>query len=460
VHPTGRECFPRPASGGEPAGLSIRVPCWAVLRRLLISSVLVSTVLGAPAVGAPADAPAGPVAVADIRGPLDQRGLDFLAGVVKGETAQLIVLKLDNPGIASGDPADLYAAIERSTTPVVAWVGPEGATAFGGAARLLQLVAVAGAAPGARIGYLSPEVAGEAPVGLTGDGAADLADRAVTIRDASTLDLIQVVEPTIGQFIAALDGMTLATADGEVVLETAMQVTFEDGTEATVSSVNVRFLKPTLLTRFLRLGVRPDAAFFFLMAGLAVAAFEFYAAGAGVAAAVAALALFLAGYGFATLPMNWLAVVAALLGIGLYTWDFQRQDLGMRSIVGTVLMGWGGMAFTAARPQFGTSLWAVALTVVAVMLFYLFAMTTIVRSRFGTPTIGRQHLVGRRGVAASALRPDGVVVVDGAKWRARAHRAAGIEPGAPVEVLSVAGVTLEVGPPDADSGAPDEDRTD
>ncbi len=92
--------------------------------------------------------------------------------------------------------------------------------------------------------------------------------------------------------------------------------------------------------------------------------------------------------------MNWWAVVAAVLGIGLYTWDFQRHELGIRSVVGTILMLWGGIAFVGGPPQIATSFWAVLLTVIGIMLFYLFAMTTIVRSRFGTPTIGREHLVG------------------------------------------------------------------
>ena len=77
-------------------------------------------------------------------------------------------------------------------------------------------------------------------------------------------------------------------------------------------------------------------------------------------------------------------------------------------------------------------------------MFYLFAMTTIVRSRFGTPTIGREHLVGAIGSAESVLDPDGVVAIDGAKWRARAHRAASISAGEAVEVVSVEGITLQV----------------
>jgi membrane-bound serine protease (ClpP class) len=418
-----------------------------VLRRLSLLFLLMSAVFAAVPAAAQ-ERGAGAVAVADVRGPLDQRAIDFLVDVIRNEEAQLIVLKIDNPGVASGDIESLIASIQMSATPVVAWVGPDGAVAFGEVAKMLDWLPVVGAAPGARLGQTEPGFTGpieawrQPPYPLS-----RLYDVELVIGEAPPLDeIVTIVEPTIGQFIAALDGMDVVTPLGNVRLETAEQVTRDDGTTATVSSVDVRFLKPTLLTRFLRLGTQPDGAFFFLMAGLAVAAFEFYAAGAGIAAAVAALSLFLAGFGFATMPMNWWAVLAAVLGIGLYTWDFQRHELGIRSILGTILILWGGVAFVGGPPQISTSLWAVVLTTVGIVLFYLFAMTTIVRSRFGTPTIGREHLVGATGVADSALDPDGVVLIDGAKWRARAHRAAGIAAGAEIEVLAVEGITLQVAP--------------
>jgi membrane-bound serine protease (ClpP class) len=424
-----------------------------VLRRLSLLLLVIAAALGVvPAAAQESDA--GPVAVADVRGPLDQRAIDFLVDVISNEDAQLIVLKIDNPGVASGDLAELVAAIRTSGTPVVAWVGPDGAVAYGDVAQLLDDVAVVGASPGARIGFVDPSFEGEIDlpeieqtyryqyrsemvVGPGGTG-----EDAVPEHLAATM----IVEPTIGQFIAALDGTDVATSLGNVTLETAMDAKLDDGTDVTVSSVPVRFLKPTLLTRFLRLGTRPDATLFFLLAGLAAAAFEFYAAGAGVAAAVGVLSLFLAGYGFATLPMNWPAVVAAVIGIGLYTWDFQRHELGIRSGVGTLLMLGGGFWLVGGTPQISTNWWAVVLTVVGIMLFYLFAMTTIVRSRFGTPTLGREHLVGMAGIAETSLHPDGVVVIDGAKWRARAHRAAGVEAGSDIEVLAVEGITLQVAP--------------
>ena len=418
-----------------------------MLRRLSLLFLLLSAAFAVVPAGAQESGP-GAVAVADVRGPLDQRAIDFLVDVIRNEDAQLIVLKIDNPGVASGDMTELIQEIQTSSKPVVAWVGPDGAVAFGEVAKLLDWLPVIGAAPGARLGQADPDFQG--PIEADGTPPYPLSrlhDVELVIgEEPPDGEIVTIVQPTIGQFIAALDGMDVATPLGNVELETAEQVTLEDGTVATVSSVDVRFLKPTLLTRFLRLGTRPDATFFFLMAGLAVAAFEFYAAGAGIAAAVAALSLFLAGFGFATLPMNWWAVIAAILGIGLYTWDFQRHELGIRSVVGTILMLWGGLAFVGGSPQIGTSFWAVVLTVIGIVLFYLFAMTTIVRSRFGTPTIGREHLVGATGVADSALDPDGVVIIDGAKWRARAHRAAGIAAGAEIEVLAVEGITLQVAP--------------
>jgi membrane-bound serine protease (ClpP class) len=416
----------------------------SVLRRLSLLFLLLSAALSAaPAVAQEAEP--GAVVVADVRGPLDQRAIDFLVDVVSNEEAQLIVLKLDNPGVASGDVGPLFDEIVSSDTPVVAWVGPDGAVAYGDVVVLMDYVAVVGGAPGARYGFSYPGSTGHTDCPTPGCAPfSDMNDYDTIVSSEDSSDDL-IVQPTIGQFIAALDGMDVATATGTVRLETAEEITLDNGLPAIASSVEVRFLKPTLLTRFLRLGARPDAAFFFLMAGLAAAAFEFYAAGAGVAAAVAALSLFLAGYGFATLPMNWWAVAAAILGIGLYTWDFQRHELGVRTVIGTVAMFGGGLVFVGGTPQISTSFWAVLLTVIGILLFYLFAMTTIVRSRFGTPTIGREHLVGTTGVAESALDPDGIVVIDGAKWRARAHRA-GVASGHEIEVLSVEGITLQVAP--------------
>ncbi|HSF86134.1 MAG TPA: NfeD family protein [Acidimicrobiia bacterium] len=426
------------------------------LRLLALSAFLLAGIV--PAFAAD-EAVEERVLVADVRGPLEQRAIDFLVDVVRNEPGQLVVIQIDNPGIASGDPEPLFAAIEASTRPVTAWLGPSGAEAYGGAASLLELAAYSGAAPGARVGLLSPTVAGGSSleVWVGGDPAveAGLVDESVEVSEPIP-GVVDEVVPTIGQFIASLNDRSMATASGEVVARTTTVTTAEDGTEIVVPDVNVAFLKPSLRTRFLRLAIRPEAMFFFLVIGLAAAAFEFYAAGVGITAAVASLALFLAGFGIAVLPMRWISLLAVLVGMVLYTVDFQSSTISWRGLLGTLLLLAGGLTITDAAPQFGPRWWAIVLSVVAVAAFYMVALTTVARSRFSTRTIGREHLVGKTGVAETVFDPTGIVEVDGARWKARSHRAAGVAPGDEVEVLAVSGVMLEVGP---HNGADGRDRS-
>ena len=90
--------------------------------------------------------------------------------------------------------------------------------------------------------------------------------------------------------------------------------------------------------------------------------------------------------------------------------------------------------------------WLVVVMVASVLLFMLGAMPVAVRSRFSTPTVGREGLIGRMGEAAVDVAPDGVVLIDGARWRARTNRATPVRVGEAVRVVEVDGLVLEVEP--------------
>jgi membrane-bound serine protease (ClpP class) len=426
------------------------------MRRLVIAVLLLAVI--SPVGLALAQDEAQPVIVADIRGPLDQLGIDFLIDAITTPDIQMVVLQLSSPGVASGDLQPLFDAIENAPIPVVAWLGPAGVDVHGGVAVLALISDYVGAAPGAAIGHVDPMVhRGEEPEVPPGTGGLEtLSDFAVVIgaehapgpviylpEDSSSDSVvIDVVTPSIGAFIVGLDGIEI---DGTII-ETGETVTTDEGLEVVSPSVLVSFLKPTLLDRTLRLAIRPEAAFFFLLIGIAAVAFEFYAAGVGLTAAIAAANLFLAGYGLATLPINWVSLGMVLVGMLLWTAAFQRNRLGVGAAVGTLLVLVGGLRFTDAAPQFGPSVIAVIATVIGIGLFYMFALTTVVRSRFSTQTIGRENLVGRQGVAETDFDPEGVVNIDGARWRARSTRAAALKPGDEVEIYEVKGILLEVGP--------------
>jgi membrane-bound serine protease (ClpP class) len=84
--------------------------------------------------------------------------------------------------------------------------------------------------------------------------------------------------------------------------------------------------------------------------------------------------------------------------------------------------------------------------IVGVSVGMVSGMPAMVRTRFSTPTIGRQWMIGEMGTAESSVDPDGVVRVRDALWRARTNRATPIPVGGAIRVVEINGLILEVEP--------------
>lgn len=371
----------------------------------------------------------GGIEVIDVSGPLDASALDFISDSIEDAAEigqELVVVQVNSKAVLDGEAFDRLAAlVETPPLPVAVWVGPSPAHAYGAAARLPDLASHAAIAPpGSELGHFEPDVLGEdegrsgeqIPAGETG----------------------LPLQPTIRQYLQELDDASFMTADGVVKVSTLEE--FEEG--VTVKTTTLR--KPGLGTRFFRLAVAPEAAFFFLAIGLTIAVFEFYALGPGVAAGVGAISLLLGGWGLVTLPVNWWAVVVLLLAfVGLVA-AHQLGGILALTVVGAVLLQVSGMFLIDGGGQIDPRWWLVLPTVAGVLFFFLLAMPTVQRARLSTETIGRESLVGESGRALVDFAPDGMVEVKGARWRATAHREAGITEGDHVEVTGVDGLYLEV----------------
>ena len=81
-----------------------------------------------------------------------------------------------------------------------------------------------------------------------------------------------------------------------------------------------------------------------------------------------------------------------------------------------------------------------------IVLTFIVGMPSMVRTRFATPTIGREWMIGQIGVAVENIDPEGLVEVGNARWRARTNRATPVSVGEPIRVVAIDGVTLEVEP--------------
>jgi membrane-bound serine protease (ClpP class) len=187
----------------------------------------------------------------------------------------------------------------------------------------------------------------------------------------------------------------------------------------------------------------PAVAYLLLAVGLALIVFELFTAGVGVAGVVGAGSFMLAGYGLGVLPIRWWGVALIGLSMVAFAIDVQTGVPRFWTAAGFVMFVVG--SFTIYD---GLSLSWITLGVafIGVLLTFLAGMPSMVRTRFSTPTIGREWMVGEMGRAVTAVSPDGVVQIHDALWRASTNRATPIDELDRVRVVGIDGLVLEVEP--------------
>jgi membrane-bound serine protease (ClpP class) len=407
----------------------------------LATSFALATGWGAAAPSGAQSEPGRPfVNVVQVTGYLDPIMADFLErAVAESERggAEALVLQLDSPGSVLA-PAELDALVFRighAQVPLAVWVGESGAQALGGAARLALAAPLAGMAPQARLGEVSvPPVFSEIPAAVRSGTVG--AEQALEL---GLVELNQEESAVLGSFIAALDGRqvgsrTIETADFEVV---------EGAPPEAELTVDARLAKLDLVPRFLHTVASPPVAYLLLSAALVLIVFELFTAGVGVAGVVGAVCGVLAAYGLAVLPTS--PVGLALLGLGTFGFavDVQAGVPRFWTAVGVVAYALGSVLLFD-----GVSVGWLPLVagVVGVVLMMLSGLPATVRSRFSTPTIGRESMIGEMGEAVAEAAPDGVVRVRDALWPARTNRATPLAVGDRVRVTGIDGLVLEVEP--------------
>jgi membrane-bound serine protease (ClpP class) len=373
----------------------------------------------------------------------------------------LLLVQLDSSGALDVDLGALVRMVHTSRAPIAVWVGPSGAHAQGGAALLAEAAPILFVSPGSDLGPALPvrldDTAGSAgPVrdelaALAATNArartvaGTLAERSLGASDAGRLGVTNGVRPTIGEVIVTLDGRTVRTAGGPIRLSTAKVIGSGRGRRRQPNQ-QVVFDSLGLGARIQHTLISPRVAYFLLVVGLALIVFEFFAASVGFAAAVGAVAVLGASYGFSHLPVTGWAAALLAGAVTAYAIDVQAGGVGAWTVIGTGALIGGSLSLYGGSSRLHVPWWELTLVLVGTLVFFVAALPTFVRSRFSTPTIGREALVGELGQAEVAVDPDGIVMIRGSRWRARTNRATPIEAGEAVRVVAVEGLALEVEP--------------
>ena len=364
--------------------------------------------------------------------------------------AQALVLQVNSRGAVIDETRmqEVLLAIRNSSIPIGVWVGPSGAQAHGWSTWMLAVADVSAMAPNASVGKTGlPFLLDDVPLSL---------GEATTLLRSGILDTAQARKqgvlrleisdegvPVLRNMLFALDGLTVKGK----VLDTVAEVVGDDGAIVR-EAATTRFFKLGTLEQLMHTSASAALAYLLFAFGLALLVFEFFTAGIGIAGFVGAVSTLLGSFGLAELPVRPFALALLILAIIALAIDVQVGIPRVWTAIGMALFVIASFTLYDAVQEDALRIsWLTLVAGIASMaLAFIVGMPSMVRTRFATPTIGREWLIGLEGMASTDISPEGEVTVQGARWRARTNRATPITNGRPVRVAAIDGVTLDVEP--------------
>jgi membrane-bound serine protease (ClpP class) len=378
----------------------------------------------------------GCVLVLRVSGLIDPVIIDFVEQSVDsvsragGYKASVVEIDSDGATVSNATFTRFVQHLRHTDVPTTAWVGT-GEQVRGAAAEFVAALPHSAMAALSRIGEI-----GDQRLPLSGFGP-EMAGARFVLRNGSIsagrardLGVVSRAVPTLQQYVATLRGVATHPVKRKGKTETELDS-------------SVVFSKPEIGPQALHTIASPAVTYLLLAVGIGLLLFEFFTAGVGVAGVIGAAAALGAGYGLGVLPFRtWALIVLVLAGVA-FGIDIQAGVPRVWTVVG--MGGWivgSFFLFTGVHlpyPALATGIAGMAVAMIS-------GMPAMVRARFGTPTIGRDWMIGELGEVVTAVAPDGVVVIRGAQWRARTNRATPLAVGETGRVVAIDGLTLEVEP--------------
>jgi membrane-bound serine protease (ClpP class) len=402
------------------------------------------------------------VALVKIDGAIGPATASYIARSIdetRARKAQCLVIELNTPGGLLDSTQTIVQSFLGSTVPVVVYVAPTGASATSAGCFITIAASVAAMAPATTIGAAHPVALGGNPSGseekLDDTMKKKLENFSVSyieaiaakrhrnvewaksaVRESASITAEKALELKVIDLIAAdlpmllkqlngrqVDGKTLKTADAEI-------------SEITMSPSERVFQKLW----------RPEVMFVLMLIAIYGIIGEMTTPGAILPGVVGAMALILALYMAAILPVNVTGLALIALALMLFIFDIYAPTHGILTAGGIISFLIGSlMLFNRADPLFRLSLSYIIPATLVTAGFFVFVIGKGLRAQLLPVKAGAETMIGK---TAAALTPidsrGGRIFVEGEYWNAVSDTP--IEEARPVEIAGVQGLTLKVNP--------------
>ncbi len=378
----------------------------------------------------------------------------------KANDAMCLVVEMDTPGGLMDSMKDIMQKIINSEIPVVVYVSPGGASATSAGVFITLSAHVAAMAPNTNIGAAHPVMIGEngeqqmskeMKEKITNDSVAlikttadkkgrnmEWAEKAVresvsaTEKEALQLKVVDLVAANLTELLKSIDGLKIETVRGTVFLKT--------------SGVIIKEIPMSITEKFLNVLSNPNVAYILIILGTYGLIYELASPMSIFPGVVGGICIILAFFALGTLPVNYAGLALLVFAFILFIIDIKAPTHGILTAGGVISMILGSIfLFNSDLPFYQVS-WSIILGVVGTTtVFFVFIITTVLRSHKKKVTTGVEGFTGQKGIVKNSLEPKGQIMLDGALWRA-ITTGRYVKEGEEVVVKKVDGLTVYVEP--------------
>ena len=396
------------------------------------------------------DGPIGPATASYISRSIDES---------KSLNATCLIIELNTPGGLLDSTRTIVQRLLTSPVPVVVYVAPTGAAAASAGCFITLAADVAAMAPATTIGAAHPVALG----GVPGGGEAKEGDTMARKLENFSVSYIESIASKRNRNVewAKSAVRDSASITSEKALETKVVEIIAQDTNDLLRQLNGRMVhdKPLLTSgaQLVRIKMsapealfqmiwRPEVMFVLMLIAIYGLIGELTTPGAILPGIVGAIALILALYMSAILPVNVAGLLLIGLAVCLFIVDVFAPTHGILTGGGIISFLVGSlMLFDRRDPLFRLSLGYILPAVIVTAAFFVFVVAKGVRAQNLPVKVGREIMLGK---VANALTPidknGGKVFVEGEYWNATSDNR--VEEGQDVKILAVDGLTLRVEP--------------
>ena len=373
------------------------------------------------------------------------------------QNAQCLVIQLNTPGGLLDSTQTIVQSFLGSTVPVVVYVAPTGATATSAGCFITIAASVAAMAPATTIGAAHPVTIGGIPSGgeektddtmkqklenfsvsymeaIAGKRHRNVDWAKSAVKESASISAEKALELKVIDLIAPDLPELLKQLNGRVV----------DGKTLKTAGAEVSEIKMSASERVFQKLWRPEVMFVLMLIAIYGIIGELTTPGAILPGVVGAIALILALYLAAVLPVNVTGLVLIALALMLFIFDVYAPTHGVLTVGGIISFLIGSlMLFNRADPLFRLSLnYIIPATLITAALF-IFVIGKGLRAQRLPVRVGTETLIGK---TVTALTPidlrGGRIFIEGEYWNAISDTP--MEKGQAVEIAAVQGLTLKV----------------